>query len=292
MKQPPRSTPGSASAPSKAPASLRAPRPLAPTVPIPSKAPLSVPQPTSRPPTPPRTPLDPAALDGVDVLARLEAEARARFAAAAVVETLAADEEVAGFGVALLLDGDAAVCAAIVDTPVSGAALGALLPARGTFGDAVALRVVAGARGARVAVWNPPAVEAALAGHPEVIGALSARADRLQALAGATLGPLGELSDAARERLVERLGIRVVQPARGGRRGGRRSRAPDARVRRLGRDRRRRGDGHRAHGRSALRARHGRGAACPGDRACGRDGRDPARGRSRALARASTGPSS
>jgi hypothetical protein len=146
------------------------------------------------------------------VLARLGAEVRARFAAAAVVETLAADEEVAGFGVALLLDGDAAVCAAIVDTPVSGAAPGALLPARGTFGDAVALRVVAGARGARVAVWNPPAVDAALAGHADVLGALSARADRLQALAGATLGPLGELPDAARERLVERLGVRVVQP--------------------------------------------------------------------------------
>jgi hypothetical protein len=182
------------------------------SAPVPVKPPLSIPHPTSRPPAPPRTPLDPASLEGVDVLSRLEAEARARFAAAAVVETLAADEEVAGFGVALLLEGDATVCAAIVDTPVSTAARGALLPARGTFGDAVALRVVAGPRGARIAVWNPPAVEEALTGHPEVIGALSARADRLQALAGATLGPLGELSDTARERLVERLGVRVVQP--------------------------------------------------------------------------------
>jgi hypothetical protein len=210
-KSTPRITPGSAPVPSKAPVSLKAPRSARGSAPVPSKPPVSLPVPSARP-SPPRTKLDAAGLDGVEILADLGAEARAGLAAAAVVETLGADEEVAGFGAALLLEGDAAVCAAIVDTPVSRAAPGALLPARGTFADAVALRVVAGARGARIAVWDPGAVGEALGGHPEVLSALSARADRLQALAGATLGPLGELADTARERIVERLSVRVVQP--------------------------------------------------------------------------------
>src|SRR5262249_16807748 len=90
-----------------------------------------------------------------------------------------------------------------VDERVSHAEKGTLVPTRGTFADAVALRVVAGAEGARVAVWDQPAVDDALRPCPWLSEELAAYADRLQALAGATMGPLGEL--------LELLWVRVAR---------------------------------------------------------------------------------
>jgi hypothetical protein len=147
----------------------------------------------------------------VELLADLPPEARARLAALAKVEALAADEEISGFGAALLLDGDASVCATIMDERVSRVEKGALIPTRGTFADAVALRVVAGAGGARLAVWDQSLVDEALRACPWVSEELVGHADRLQALAGAAMGPLGELDEDARAHLLELLSVRVSQ---------------------------------------------------------------------------------
>jgi CRP-like cAMP-binding protein len=52
----------------------------------------------------------------------------------------------------------------------------------------------------------------ALKSCPWVLDELRPLADRLQALAGATMGPLGELDEAARGKVIDRMTIRVVQP--------------------------------------------------------------------------------
>lgn len=124
---------------------------------------------------------------------------------------LAPDDEVSGFGAALLVEGGASVAATIVDERVSRVEPGALVPTRGTFADAVALRVIAGSAGARIALWDHAPLEDALRACPWVIEELAAHADRLQALAGATMGPLGELPEAARDRVLERLSVRVAR---------------------------------------------------------------------------------
>ncbi len=135
---------------------------------------------------------------------------RIKLASLARVEVLGADEEVSAFGAALLVHGEASVCATIVDERISRAEVGTLVPTRGTFAGAVALRVVAGPAGARVAIWDQSVIDDALRSCPWVLEELVARADRLQALAGATMGPLGELDEPTRDRVLERLVVRVA----------------------------------------------------------------------------------
>jgi hypothetical protein len=147
----------------------------------------------------------------VDAFADLPPEMRAKLASLAKVEVLAADEEVASFGAALLVEGTASVCAAIVDEPVSRAVAGTLLPTRGTLSDSIALRVVAGPDGARMATWDQTVIDEALRSCPWVLEELTTRADRLQALAGATMGPLGELDEAVRDKVVALLDVGVAR---------------------------------------------------------------------------------
>jgi CRP-like cAMP-binding protein len=151
-------------------------------------------------------------LERADALSDLPHAVQAALAARARIDSLGPDEEVSGFGAALVVGGDAAVCATIVDAPAERLHAGAVVPSRGNLGDAgVALRVVAGQSGARVAVWDWPVLEAAIAAHPLVSGELRDRADRLQALAGTTMGPLGDLDETYRNLAVERLVVRLVR---------------------------------------------------------------------------------
>jgi len=137
---------------------------------------------------------------------------RADVAALARVELLAADEEVSGFAAALLLEGSASVCPAIVDTAVASVERTMLVTTRGSSGESVALRVVAGPVGAQVAVWDAAVIDEALDACPWVQEELAARADHLQTLAGAVMGPLGELDDDARTRIVDQMRTLVVRP--------------------------------------------------------------------------------
>jgi hypothetical protein len=159
-----------------------------------------------------RAALDASVLDGVEAFADVPTEMRVRLAALAKVEVLGADEEVSAFGAALIVEGDTSVCATIVDEPVSRAAPGTFVPTCGTFAEAVALRVVAGPTGARVAVWDQEVIDTALRTCPWVLEDLVSRADRLQALAGATMGPLGELDEPTRDHVLARLTVRVARP--------------------------------------------------------------------------------
>jgi hypothetical protein len=135
-----------------------------------------------------------------------------RLVALARVEALSADEEVSSFGAALLLAGEASVCATIVDTPACRAVKGTLVPSRGSLAEAVGIRVVAGSQGAKVAIWDQPMIEDALKSCPWVLDELVSRADRIQALAGATMGPLGEIDEASRGELLDRLTVHFAQP--------------------------------------------------------------------------------
>jgi hypothetical protein len=169
---------------------------------------------TSAPPAPPAPSLrafDASALEGVEALADVPPETRAILASRARVDLLGADDEVSVFGAALVIEGGASVSATIVDAPVAHASPGTLVPTRGTLADGVALRVVAGAAGARVALWDQSALDAALGSCPWVLEELAARADRLQALAGATMGPLGELDEATRDGVLDKLVVCVLR---------------------------------------------------------------------------------
>ncbi|AKT36594.1 cyclic nucleotide-binding domain-containing protein [Chondromyces crocatus] len=153
-----------------------------------------------------------ADLANVDAFADLPEEMHEQLARATRVEQLTMDEEVAGFGVALVLAGEASVCTSIVDTPAIHATPHTLVPSRGTLTEGVPLRVVAGAEGARVAVWDQDTIDIALRTCPWVVDDLREVADRLQAFAGATIGPLGDLDDDQLRHVLERLRVQLLKP--------------------------------------------------------------------------------
>jgi hypothetical protein len=62
-----------------------------------------------------------------------------------------------------------------------------------------------------VALWEQAPIDDALRACPWVLEELKARADQLQARAGATMGPLGELDEPTRDRVLDRLGVRVAR---------------------------------------------------------------------------------
>ena len=219
-------TVAAASSPSVAPPAPAPHRVSVPPAPVSVRpAKLSVPPPPALPnlpkvtagsakSVPPAAPtlLDGLPLDEVDAFVDLPPEMQQRLVALARIEALSADEEVSSFGAALLLAGEASVCATIVDTPACRAVKGTLVPSRGSLSEPVGIRVVAGSHGARVAIWEQPIIEDALKSCPWVLDELVTRADRIQALAGATMGPLGEVDEASRNELLDRLTVHFAQP--------------------------------------------------------------------------------
>jgi hypothetical protein len=109
-----------------------------------------------------------------------------------------------------VLEGEVSVCAAVSD--VVGRVLGkqALVYPRGTVADGVVFRLVARAPGASLLVWEADDFAAALHACPWVEEDLMGSADSLQALAGATLGLLGELDDELRLAVFEKLSPRSL----------------------------------------------------------------------------------
>lgn len=151
-------------------------------------------------------------MDEVAAFADLTPEIRRKIALLAKVDTLAADEEVSGFGAAIVIDGSAYLSATILDAQVAPAPPRTLLTTRGTLSETIALRMVAGDGGARVALWEASAIEEALRTHcPDVLAELARQADRFQAFAGATIGPLADLDEATRAHLFERFTVRVAR---------------------------------------------------------------------------------
>jgi hypothetical protein len=151
-------------------------------------------------------------MDRAESLSDLPPAVQSALIGGAEVSDLAPDEEVADFGVVLVLSGEIAVCATVVDAPAARFAAGALVPSRGAFENGVATRAVAFAGPARVARWEHEAIRELLRSCPWVVDELDERGDRVQARVGATLGPLGDLDDATRTSTLDTLALRSFQP--------------------------------------------------------------------------------
>jgi hypothetical protein len=129
------------------------------------------------------------------------------------IERLETDEEVSAFGVALVLDGWVNIMPTIADAACARASRGEVVFTNGTLDEHVALRVVAGLSGTRVAVWEQAAIDDATADCPWVRDELLAIADRFQALAGACMGPMGDrLDDSLRWMVTSRCEIKTLLP--------------------------------------------------------------------------------
>jgi CRP-like cAMP-binding protein len=150
-------------------------------------------------------------LSTVEAFADLPDDARDAFARAARVERLAKDEEVATFALALVIEGSVDVQSPLVDAAAERVAAGTVLRSRGTLEEPVAMRLVCASDGARVAVWDDAAVEEAFRTCTWVEDDLRAASDRIQALVGLTVGPLGERLDASlRAQVTTKLALRTM----------------------------------------------------------------------------------
>jgi hypothetical protein len=162
-----------------------------------------------------------ASLGGVSLadvagLQDLPPEAQAELVRVARIESLDVDEEVSAFAVALVVEGWTSVMASIADVPCALAQVGDVVFTRGTFDESVSLRVVAGESDTKVAVWDEAALASATSACPWVADELRLVADRFQALAGATMGPLGErLDEALRQMVTSRCEVRTFMAGEG-----------------------------------------------------------------------------
>jgi hypothetical protein len=198
-----------------APAPPRTPAPAPKSVPAAASpfrndaAPLQWPRTPSRPPS--AMPTQGVDLSRVDALTDLPDDARDAFASAATVQDLARDEEVSGFALALVIEGAVDLAATIVDASALKLDAGSVLRSRGTIEHAAPMRLVALSEKATVATWDERAVDAAFHTCPWVEDELRAAGDRLQALVGATMGPLGDrLDPTLRADVTSRLTVRAL----------------------------------------------------------------------------------
>ncbi|HEY1956425.1 MAG TPA: cyclic nucleotide-binding domain-containing protein [Polyangiaceae bacterium] len=150
-------------------------------------------------------------LSEVNALADLPDDARAELERGATVHRLSHDEEVMGFALAYVVEGEIDVAAQIVDAPADRITKGAVLKARGTVAESVPLRLVCGSDTAIVATWDAAQIEPAFKACPWVEDDLRAAANRMQALVGVTLGPLAERLDTSlRAQVTSKLELREL----------------------------------------------------------------------------------
>jgi len=136
-----------------------------------------------------------------------------RLAKAARVERLATEEEVSGFGLALVLRGAVSVMPTIADVTCGVAQERELVYGKGTIADGVQLRLVAAAPDTQVATWDFEIIGPALSACPWVLADLQAVADRYQALAGVSMGPMGDrLDDSLRGMVLARCKLVKLLP--------------------------------------------------------------------------------
>jgi hypothetical protein len=154
-----------------------------------------------------------AALDlsQVEAFADVPDDARQAFAAAVRVEELARDEEASGFALALVVSGSVDLAATVADAPAHRFEAGSVVRARGRIEHATPVRLIAASDKARVAIWDERSVVDAFRTCPWVEDELRAAGDHLQALVGASLGPLGDRLDAAlRAAITSKLSLRAL----------------------------------------------------------------------------------
>ncbi len=152
-------------------------------------------------------------LADVTGLQDLPPEAQLEFVRLARLERLTSEEEIGAFAVALVIEGNVALMPTIADVACGRAAVGDVVFTHGTLEEAIALRVVAGEEGALVAVWQKEDWERATADCPWVADELRLLADRFQALAGASMGALGDRFDETlRSAVTDRCQVKALTP--------------------------------------------------------------------------------
>jgi hypothetical protein len=204
-------TPSAAPTPSP-PRSSQVSESARPTAPPPSGVPLDA-LPSGLPTSSSRGVSSSLDLEAVEALGDLPDDAREAFARAARLHAITVEEEVSHFALALVIDGDIDVSATIVDVPAVKLTKNAVVRSRGTLVPGIALRLVCSSAKATVATWDEAAVSAAFRPCPWVEEDLRSVADRVQASAGVTMGPLGERFDISlREHVTSRLTLRTLAP--------------------------------------------------------------------------------
>jgi hypothetical protein len=198
--------------PRPAPPAAAAPAPAAEPVPAPSAAEEPAPAAAPRQVSFASLSIGGLPLERAESLSDLPPAVQAALLESAEIVELAAEEERADFGVLLVLSGEIAVCATVVDAPAARFGVGALVPSRGSFENGVATRAVAFTGPARVARWEHEIIRETLRSCPWVVDELDERGDRIQARVGATLGPLGDLDDATRTSTLDGLTVRAFVP--------------------------------------------------------------------------------
>jgi hypothetical protein len=163
-------------------------------------------------------PLAPPVLEGPPALVRvLEAlplthEQKQALAKSATIETLADEEDVSIGCLALVLEGAGAVQAAVTDITAVAVKPGEFLYARSSIADTLSLRIVAEANPTVVALWDSSADDV-IGRTPELALALKRASDRTQAIAGCTMGLVGErLDESLRALAIDQLEVRVLGP--------------------------------------------------------------------------------
>jgi hypothetical protein len=154
------------------------------------------------------------ALDTVRGLQDLPEEAQLALAKAATLETLNTEEELNGFAVALVLKGRVGIMPAIADVACAEAGVSEVVFTEGHLAEGVVLRVVASVDDTKVAYWDRASLEAQMADCPWVADDLKSIADRFQALAGVSMGSLGDRLDASlRGMVTDRCEVIRLEPS-------------------------------------------------------------------------------
>jgi hypothetical protein len=141
-----------------------------------------------------------------------EAQRRALYQSM-TLESIGAEEEVRVTGLSFIVDGLVSVMATVSDVPAGSLKTGEALFAKSSIADTMSLRLVAEADPTKVASWDLGTVEEVLGSATVLIELLTQASNRMQAIAGCSMGPLGErLDEGLRASVIERLEVRVLQP--------------------------------------------------------------------------------
>jgi hypothetical protein len=152
-------------------------------------------------------------LSSVQGLQDLPDEAQQALVESARLQTLAVEEEISSFGVALVIEGWVTIMPTIADAACAHATKGAVVFTAGTLSDFIALRVVAGQDDTVVSIWDTDDLERATQDCPWVGDELRIIADRFQALAGVTMGAMGDrLDDSLRSLVTDRCEVKTLLP--------------------------------------------------------------------------------
>jgi hypothetical protein len=150
-------------------------------------------------------------LDSVAVFDDLPDEKKSELTMTATVSHLGRDDELAGFGLALVVRGQAAIMAAISDDPTMLVDANSVVCLQTDNKEALSMRLVSTQADTLVVSWTSDVIDSALSACPWVMDELMGKALRLQTIAGALIGPLSDaLSQADRAEVLSYFEVRTM----------------------------------------------------------------------------------